>query len=181
MNVKTILLGSSGVGKTRFLNYLRKDAMTTTYPTVGVDFSVYRGCNEVSLQIWDTSGSDRFISVRNTFLKGIDLCIFVYNNEESFQHMMNIVADVKNRGHGKRFCILSFGEHKLGRTVASKYGFFFFHVDIKKKEDCLAVLDKICAVCYEEQKRSNFLKLKSTSNFSVERRRESGYCWWSFC
>lgn len=181
MNIKTIILGASGVGKTRFLNHLRKTTMTSYCPTIGVDFVVYRGNYSVTLQIWDTSGSNRFKSVVNNFLKGCDLIVFVYNDKQTFEHMMQMIADVKDEEYGKRFCILSLGNVELGKIVAAKYGFFFFHVNIKKREDCLSVLNKLSHLCYEEQLRTNFLKLKSSSDFSVERPRESGYCWWSFC
>lgn len=181
MNIKTIILGASGVGKTRLLNHLRKTSVQTYCPTVGVDFTVYRGPKEVALQIWDTSGSKRFKSVVETFLRGIDLCIFVYKDIESFETMMTIISDVKRDGHGKRFCIIALDAVELGKSVADKYGFFFFHVNVEIKESCIYALDNICCLCYEEQMRTNFLKLKMTNNFSVERRRESGYCWWSFC
>ena len=181
MNIKTIMLGASGVGKTRFLNYLRNSTIVSHCPTVGVDFIVYRSKHAVALQIWDTSGSDRFKSVVNNFLKGTDLCIFVYNDKKSFEHMMNIIADVKNKEDGKRYCILSLGNVLLGKSVAAKYGFFFFHVNIENKFECLRVLNKLSHLCYEEQLKSNFLKLTNDSAFSVERRRESGYCLWSFC
>ncbi len=181
MNIKTIILGASGVGKTRFLNHLRKTTMTSYCPTIGVDYVVYRSDYSVTLQIWDTSGSERFKSVVNNFLKGCDLILFVYNDNHTFEHMMQMIADVKNEEYGKRFCILSLGDVELGKKVAAKYGFFFFHVNIEKKDDCVSVLNKLSQLCYEEQVRTNFLKLKSTTNFSVERPRESGYCWWSFC
>ena len=94
---------------------------------------------------------------------------------------MNIIADVKRQSHGKRFCVLSFGSAALGKTVASKYGFFFFSVNIEQKEDCLLMLKQLCHLCYEEQSRTNFLKRKDTSNSNGKRGRESRYCWWSFC
>ena len=97
MNIKTIMLGASGVGKTRFLNYLRKTSMTSYCPTIGVDYVVYRSDFSVTLQIWDTSGSDRFKSVVNNFLKGCDLIIFVYNDHQTFHHMTRIFAVPSSR------------------------------------------------------------------------------------
>ena len=181
MNVKTIMLGCSGVGKTRFLNYLREARYQSCCPTLGVDFIVYKDSSGVKLQIWDTSGSERFKTVVDNFLKGIDLCIFVYKDKVSFEDMMNIIAEVKNKEYGKRFCILSLGEVALGKVVASKYGFFFFHVNIERKDECLLVLKKLSHLCYEEQKKTNFLNLSDKNKFNVERKRDRQYCWWSFC
>ena len=182
MKIKTILLGESGVSKTRFLNYLRSNHMQNYCPTIGVDYVVYNSECNITLQIWDTSGSERFRGVVNNFLKSVDLCIFVYNSESSFQYMMNQIADVKKKRYGKRFCILSFNKPSLGKKVASKYGFYFFHVDIKKKVNCVTMLEELSRNCFNEQKRCNFLEIEEGDKPKVVRARESGgYCWLSFC
>jgi len=181
MNIKTILLGKSGTGKTQFLNHLRKNQMKNYCPTIGVDYIVYRHEDKVNLQIWDTSGSDRFRGVVDNFLKGIDLCVFVYKDINSFEKMMELVAYVKAEQFGKRYCILSFGSPNLGKQVANKYGFFFFTVNIDEKESCLETLDNVCRVCAAEQEKCNFLNLKLVGKLQVEKRRDSGLCWYSFC
>jgi small GTP-binding protein len=181
MNIKTIILGHSGAGKTKFLNHLRNKNMKSYCPTIGVDYIVYRDTSGVVLQMWDTSGSDRFRSVVNNFLKGIDLCIFVYKDKASFETMMELISYVKREQHGKRYCILSFGLPDLGRQVADKYGFFFFHVNIEEKEECLRTLQRLCASCVDEQKKCIFLELEAIGKFQVEKKRDTGFCWFSFC
>lgn len=178
MNIKTIILGESGVGKTRFLNYIRNEKMISYCPTIGVDFVVYKSKCNVNLQIWDTSGSERFRAVVNNFLIGIDLCIFVYNSKSSFEYIMNKIADVKNNEYGKRFCIVAFKYPLLGQKFASKYGFFFFHVNIQEKEECITVLEDLSRLCLHEQKHCNFLKVNAAKG---KRSRETAYCWLSFC
>ena len=182
MKIKTIILGESGVGKTRFLNYLRNKEIQNSCPTVGVDYVVYKSECNIILQIWDTSGSERFRAVVNNFVKGVDLCVFVYNSESSFQYIMNQIANVKKRGYGKRFCIISFDKPSLGKQIASKFGFFFFHVNITNKVDCISVLEQLSRLCLNEQKRCNFLELETADKPKIKRSREtSGYCWLSFC
>ncbi len=181
MNIKTILLGDRCVGKTQFLNHLRTNPGDNYCPTIGVDFVVYKGPRGVNLQIWDTSGSARFKHIVNTFLKGIDLCIFVYRSRRSFEIMMSLMADVQAGKYGKRFCIIAFDNAELGQTVASKFGYFFFQVNVYNKEACVSTLAKISRLCEAEQKRCNFLELKNDETFSIEKERESGYCWYSFC
>ena len=181
MNIKTILLGPTGVGKTRFLNHLRKNQIKNYCPTVGVDYIVYRHENKVTLQIWDTSGSDRFRNVVDNFVRSIDLCIFVYKDVYSFEEMMKLISYVKTHHNPKRYCILSFGCSELGKQVADKYGFFFFSVNITEKEQCVSTLKMLCTLCIEEQKKCNFLNLKQVEKLQVEKKRDSGLCWFSFC
>ena len=175
------MLGQSGSGKTKFLNHLRIEKFKNYCPTIGVDYIVYKDPCGVKLQIWDTSGSDRFKAVVNNFLKGIDLCIFVYKDESSFRAMMNLISHVKNEEYGKRYCILSFDLPQLGKQVASKYGFFFFKVNIEEKKECLQMLEELCSLCVKEQNKCNFLKLNLEGKFEVEKTRDSGFCWFSFC
>ena len=126
------MLGASGVGKTRFLNYLRNSTIVSHCPTVGVDFIVYRSKHAVALQIWDTSGSDRFKSVVNNFLKGVDLCIFVYNDKKSFEHMMNIIANVKKQRVWKTVLYTVVGQCTTGKERSGKVWVLFLSCKYRK-------------------------------------------------
>ena len=179
MNIKTIMLGPSGVGKTKFLNHLRKGSMKNYCPTVGVDYIVYNYKDEVNLRIWDTSGSSRFRNVVDNFIRGIDLCIFVYNDINTFEEMMELLSYVKKHHNPKRYCILAFECSPLGKQVADKYGYFFFNVNINDKEECISTLKKLCICCKEEQNRCNFLNMRE--KLHVEKKRDSSVCWFSFC
>jgi len=61
---KILILGDSGVGKTSLMNQYVKQKFTQQYrATVGADFmskDVVVDDKQVSLQIWDTAGQDRF-------------------------------------------------------------------------------------------------------------------------
>lgn len=181
MNVKSILLGQSGVGKTRFLNHLRTFQDKVYRPTIGVDFTVYKHENKINLLLWDTSGSEKFRHVVDQFLKGMDLCIFIYKDVPSFEAMMELVSYVKSKSFGKRYCIISYGLPDMGKQVANKYGFFFFNVDVADEESCLRVLKQMCILCLHEQEKCNFLNLKQESQSQSDRRCSRGLCWYSFC
>ena len=79
-----ILIGDSGVGKTSLLeafNY--KKATQNTKPTIGADFlkkkvSLEDG-QEVTLQLWDTAGQERYQSLCNSFYRGSDCCVLVFD------------------------------------------------------------------------------------------------------
>jgi small GTP-binding protein len=84
--LKLILVGESGVGKTSVLwtlceKKLRGDESMT--PTIGVDFLSHQvsldGSRTATLQIWDTSGQERFRSITSPFFRGADGVLFVFD------------------------------------------------------------------------------------------------------
>ena len=83
MKIKVIILGDKAVGKTLLLSHLRHRRNKPMYiPTIGVDLFTYSKSG-TTLQIWDTSGSPKFNAVTRSFLRGVSLCIIVYNSSRS--------------------------------------------------------------------------------------------------
>lgn len=176
MEVRCIILGASGVGKTSLVNSIRSDVEKRYQSTIGVDYAVYRKNNpSVKLHIWDTSGSKRFDYVVDLFMKNIDVILFVYKCHSSFTYLIKKLKEVNKRGIGKRFCIVSFSEPHLGRSLARKYGYLFIYVTTDTQK--LQVFNMIATFCYEEDKRCNFLIPK----LHYPKERDSGYCWFSIC
>uniref|UniRef100_A0A0K0EQG1 Rab family GTPase n=1 Tax=Strongyloides stercoralis TaxID=6248 RepID=A0A0K0EQG1_STRER len=84
--LKVIVLGDSGVGKTSIVNrFTGDDYLPKPKATVGVDFKskniVYNNFN-VTLQFWDTAGQEKFESVADSYYRGADCCILVYDVTE---------------------------------------------------------------------------------------------------
>ena len=104
LNVKKIfkicILGESNVGKTCVLRRFSEDAFSDdTKNTIGVDFKIMTIRSNSSifkLQIWDTAGQERFRAITNTYIKGCDGYILVYdaNNPLSFESMDYWVNEV---------------------------------------------------------------------------------------
>jgi Ras-related protein Rab-7A len=93
--LKVIVLGDSGVGKTSILNRFVKQEFSQNYrATVGADFLfkeyVVDGKN-ITLQLWDTAGQERFQSLGNAFYRGTDCCLLVFDitNLESFENLVS--------------------------------------------------------------------------------------------
>lgn len=84
---KLIILGDCGVGKTALLNKYTNDVFISGYKaTIGVDFfckqynMIHDDINyNVTLQLWDTAGQERFDSQNNSFYRGADGVLFVYD------------------------------------------------------------------------------------------------------
>ncbi|KIM34046.1 hypothetical protein M408DRAFT_59800 [Serendipita vermifera MAFF 305830] len=86
MNVKLVIIGASGVGKTSLRTKYTIGRFSTNYrATIGADFitkAVPHYSNpedSVQLQIWDTAGQERFASLATAFFRGADAVILVYD------------------------------------------------------------------------------------------------------
>lgn len=84
--VKIVLVGESSVGKTALLRRFTEHcfAPDSFKATIGADFkskkvSVPDCSEEVSLQIWDTAGQERFRSISNTYYRGCEGAMVVFD------------------------------------------------------------------------------------------------------
>ena len=88
--IKIILLGNAGVGKTSIiLRYYKNKFETNSVSTIGSTFVIkelQRGNNTYKLNIWDTSGQEKYRSVTKLFVQGAKVIILVYSidNKDSF-------------------------------------------------------------------------------------------------
>ena len=82
-SLKVIVLGDVGVGKTCVLNQLVNKEFCAQYKsTMGVNFyskEMYAGHSLLKLQIWDISGSERFLALGNAYYRTADACIIVFD------------------------------------------------------------------------------------------------------
>jgi len=101
--MKVVLIGDSGVGKTKlFKRYIWKefnvDAFTST---IGIDFGVARqrmSDNSVMrLEIWDTAGQERFKSIARRYYQGADAIIVCYgvDDSDSFKNCNSWRAEIE--------------------------------------------------------------------------------------
>ena len=81
---KIVLLDIFGSGKTslinRYINNQYDDKIYTTFATsfLEKDITLNNG-KKIKLQLWDTIGREKFISVNKIFIKGAKGLIFLYN------------------------------------------------------------------------------------------------------
>lgn len=93
MIYKIIILGDSCVGKTAIIKQFADNIFNGTYKvTIGADFvtkTIFINDKSINLQIWDTAGQERFMSLGNSFYRGIHCCIIVYDvtNYQSFERV----------------------------------------------------------------------------------------------
>lgn len=83
INLKILLLGNCSVGKTSLLLRYTDDNFSDTHvATIGVEYKIKTiniNGRIVKLQIWDTSGQERFHSLTKNFLRNADGVLFVFD------------------------------------------------------------------------------------------------------
>lgn len=91
--LKILLIGDTSVGKTSLLIKYTEDNFSENHiTTIGVecvDKQITINDRKVTLQIWDTSGQERFKSITKNFYQNANGIIFVFDitNENSFEHL----------------------------------------------------------------------------------------------
>jgi Ras-related protein Rab-1A len=92
-NIKMILVGNSGIGKTSIIRRYKENTFSPEFlTTIGIDF-VNKIVNvnglKTKLQIWDTAGQERFRSITRTYYKGTHCIGFVFDlhNKKSFKDL----------------------------------------------------------------------------------------------
>ena len=93
ISLKILLVGDSAVGKTTLLiKYIEDKFSDTHITTIGVEYKdkvITINGRKVNLQIWDTSGQERYQAITKNFYRNADGIIFVFDvtKEESFKHL----------------------------------------------------------------------------------------------
>ena len=99
--LKILILGDSGVGKTSILiKYINNKFDESHIATIGVDYMdktiKYKNIN-VKLQIWDTSGQEKFRSIARNFYRNSDAIFLVFdlNNKDTYDNIKKWINDVE--------------------------------------------------------------------------------------
>jgi Ras-related protein Rab-8A len=93
LQIKLLLIGDSGVGKSCCLLRFSEDSFTPSFiTTIGIDFKIRTielDGKRVKLQIWDTAGQERFRTITTAYYRGAMGILLVYDvtDERSFNSM----------------------------------------------------------------------------------------------
>ena len=128
-NIKVILLGNSGVGKTSLINIVTGGKFDENENiTVTASYAMKKiRCKKQDyiLNIWDTTGQEKLRQLTKIFYTNSKIVIFVYDitNKESFTDLNYWVNDIKER----------LGDNYMKGVVANKADLFLNEV-VKKEE-----------------------------------------------
>jgi len=101
MQVKLLMIGDSGVGKTCLLLRYANDSFSPTFiTTIGIDFKIKNvdiDGTRIKLQIWDTAGQERFRTITTSYFRGAQGILLVYDvtDRRSFESIRNWISQIQ--------------------------------------------------------------------------------------
>jgi Ras-related protein Rab-1A len=145
--LKIVIIGNTSVGKSAILRRFCDDSYLDTHvSTIGVDFRVKtinineNILNPVKLQIWDTSGQERFKTITSSYYRGSHGIIVVYDitDRESFNDVNRWISELTKIVSDKSVLILVGSKTDIpynrvisyneGKELANFYGISFIEV-----------------------------------------------------
>ena len=113
--IKIIILGNSGVGKTCIINrYINNQFNPNSETTLGSSFStkvIKKDKIKYKLNIWDTTGQEKYHSITNLFIKGSSAVILVYSVDSlaSFEGLNYWNDSIKEHLQGNDYILAVIG------------------------------------------------------------------------
>ena len=87
--IKTVFLGSSGVGKTCVVQRMIYSTFkTNSSPTIGAAFSLYSVEPNIKIELWDTAGQERFNSLLPMYARGAEIVVVIIDIEKNMDEQM---------------------------------------------------------------------------------------------
>ena len=168
--VKIILLGETGVGKTSIINrFINNEFINDTIVTLGSSFSskeIKKYNVKYRLKIWDTTGQEQYHSITNLYIKGSNIVILIYSIDSlnSFEQLnywysavkekldddKHIVCVVGNKSDLKNNMVVTEEE---GKKFATEKKCLFKLVSAKEDPESI---NKLFDVLLEELTKINF-------------------------
>ena len=113
--VKVILLGDSGVGKTCIINrYINNEFNESLASTLGSAFflkEIIKGNIKYNVNVWDTTGQEKYHSVTNLFINGSHIIILVYSidSKSSFENLTYWYNTIQEKLKGEKYILAVVG------------------------------------------------------------------------
>jgi Ras-related protein Rab-8A len=101
MQIKMLMIGDSGVGKTCLLLRYANDSFSPSFiTTIGIDFKIKNiqvDGKKIKLQIWDTAGQERFRTITTSYFRGAQGVVLVYDvtDRKTFISIRNWMAQIQ--------------------------------------------------------------------------------------
>ncbi|CAK79974.1 unnamed protein product (macronuclear) [Paramecium tetraurelia] len=144
--IKIILLGSCGTGKTNFISKIcRNQFDIESHSTIGIEFGVRDVIVEshlFRLQLWDTAGQEKFLSMTSGYFKNAAGVFLLYDitKKDSFDQIQTWLKMCKQ--YLDQYCVLYLVGNKIDmqylREVNRSSGQSFAQVNQLLFEECSA-------------------------------------------
>ena len=108
--IKCILLGDAGVGKTSFVKKIKGKDLDTKL-TIGFEetkISAEINKEKVEVQLFDTAGQEKFRSIPKNYYQDVDsiLLMFDVTNKDSFEAIEQWISSIKDNVHNSKIILI---------------------------------------------------------------------------
>ena len=207
---KVLIVGDAVVGKTQIVSRYVKDSFVEEYKyTEGIGLgskSISFNNKNINLQLYDTSGQERYRTIRQSYYKCATLIVFVYaiDNKNSFENIPKLVEEVKTQNENAKFllvgnkCDLEKEKRAVTEEEAKQYAnennMVFFEVSAKTGTNIEKMFNSSLQKLLEDMKKeeNNNHTYNNTNNFeqknlllgdqnkdSIKNKKTS--CWSKYC
>ena len=171
---KIIFVGDSGVGKTTLINRINNEEFKDlNESSVGIDYyskNIKFGGEELTLQIWDTAGQEKYRGLIPTYARNAVLAFIIYDisSKQSFENLtgwidyLNSIEKMPMIICGNKIDLVVDRQvtKEEGEKFAKKNNLVFFEVSAKTNENMNYMLYRsIAELPYFEDKNENKDKL----------------------
>lgn len=180
--VKSIVIGDLSVGKTSLINRYCRNLFEKDYkPTIGVEFELKKYMilgQEFHMQMWDTSGEERFKSITGAYYRGSHVVIVVFdlNDPHSFHAANNWLNDALDKTRNTTPEIFLIGnkldlmkEHILESVrekainLANEINAEYWEVSAKSGENVKEMFARVAVLCFDQAVLRETENLRDTS------------------
>ena len=190
--LKVILVGNSGVGKTNLINVLtgrkfEQSIMTTTISTY-VEKKMEMGNKKYNLEIWDTAGQEKFHSLTKLFIKESRIVLFVYDitDKNSFTEIKSWVKIVKEvlddkfvmglAGNKKDLFLKEVINEVKGKEKAKEIGAIFKLTSAKEGEGIHELMESLLKEYVKRLNAGEFQDLDTSSKLDIKKAKKKRKC-----
>ena len=190
--LKVILVGNSGVGKTNLINVLtgskfKQSIMTTTISTY-VEKKMEMGNKKYNLEIWDTAGQEKFHSLTKLFIKESRIVLFVYDitDKNSFTEIKSWVKIVKEvlddkfvmglAGNKKDLFLKEVINEVKGKEKAKEIGAIFKLTSAKEGEGIHELMESLLKEYIKRLNAGEFQDLDTSSKLDIKKAKKKRKC-----
>ena len=182
-DVKVILLGESGVGKTCIINrYINNEFQNNVASTLGSAFflkEIIKGDTKYNVNVWDTTGQERYHSVTNLFINDSHIIILVYSidSKATFDNLNYWYDTIREKLKGEKYILSVVGSkydlidnevvtEEEGRKFAKEKDAIFKLVSAKEDPDGI---NKLFDILLDELIEKNILENKTENKCQIKK------------
>jgi GTP-binding nuclear protein Ran len=172
IQLKVIILGDSGVGKTAFVKRLSTGKFISYYsPTIGAELttvSVESNIGDIVFDLWEFSGYQKYSRITDKFWSEVHGCLVMFdsNDQNSYEGLVNWINRIKRVDAAIPFVICATkGDHN---TVTNRLS--YLRISSKFFYNCELALILLARKIH---KNSNIFQKRTSSEESVPFFRQS--------